>query len=302
MHRPEAPAPMMAIRRSRPSCADWLIFQSLPISNRSARLQTHNSSLTLVSQASLAPPTDGEEPMTYDWQAALAFVATLIGLTVVGRFLVFRIPALQQMRELNQAADKGKLARKRFREAVKASNNTGLITNLVFYVTILPLCVSFAPRPLWQHLVEILAVLLIFDFFYYLTHRFLFHGPILRKVHSLHHQAHTPTYIDALYVHPLETFIGLFLFLGSIPLAAAAAGGPLNAFSMAIATLVFTQLNTINHTFVNLPRFPYKTLDRITSIHAAHHVDMNRGNFATLTMGYDWLFGTLEERVDRSTP
>jgi sterol desaturase/sphingolipid hydroxylase (fatty acid hydroxylase superfamily) len=129
---------------------------------------------------------------------------------------------------------------------------------------------------------------------YYLTHRFLFHGMPLRKIHALHHQARTPTYVDALFVHPLETSIGLVLFLSSIPLIAALTGGPLNAISMAVATLVFTQCNQINHTFVDLPDFPFKTLDHITSIHAALHVDMNRGNYATLTMLYDWLFGTLE--------
>ena len=71
---------------------------------------------------------------------------------------------------------------------------------------------------------------------------------------------------------------------------------------MAFATLVFTQANQINHTFVNLPHFPWKTLDRITSLHAAHHVVMKRGNYATLTMLYDWLFGTLEEPVSREAP
>ena len=71
---------------------------------------------------------------------------------------------------------------------------------------------------------------------------------------------------------------------------------------MAIATLVFTQANTINHTFVNLPYFPFRALDHHTSIHAAHHVDMNQGNYATLTMLYDRLFGTFEQPVSRTTP
>ena len=239
--------------------------------------------------------------MTYDWMAALVLLGALIVLTAVCRFIAFKIPALQRMRELNQEADEPKMARKRFREAVKASNRAALITNGVFYVAILPFCVSLEPRPLWRNLVDIVAVLMVFDFMYYLTHRFLFHGKLLRKVHALHHQVRTPTYIDALYVHPLETVIGLVLFLGSIPLIAVLAGAPLNAFSMAIATLIFTQVNTINHTYVNLPYFPFKTLDNVTGVHAAHHVDMNQGNFATLTMVYDRLFGTYEEPVSRST-
>jgi len=240
--------------------------------------------------------------MSYDWMAALVFLALLIALTIAGKFLAFKIPALQRMRELNDEADRDKLSRKRFRAAVKTNNKAGLVTNVVFYLTILPLCLNLEPRPWWRHLIDIVVVLMVFDFFYYLTHRFLFHGQLLRKVHSLHHQARTPTYIDALYVHPLETTIGLALFLGTIPLVAAITGGPLSAYSMAIATLVFTQVNTINHTFVNLPYFPFKSLDWVTSIHAAHHVDMNQGNYATLTMLYDWLFGTLEEPVGRSTP
>ena len=240
--------------------------------------------------------------MNYDWIAAVVFLLVLSLLTTVGRRLLFLLPPLQRMRELNREVDRTKLSRKSFRDEIKVNSRAGLITNVIFYATILPLCVSLEPRPLWRHLFDIVAVLMVFDFFYYLTHRFVFHGRLLNKVHALHHQVREPTYVDALYVHPLETVIGLGLFLGSIPLVAALSGAPLSAFSMAIATLIFTQVNTINHTYVNLPYFPYKTLDYITSIHAAHHVDMKQGNFATLTMLYDWLFGTLEQPESRSAP
>ncbi len=240
--------------------------------------------------------------MTYDWMAALVFLVCLVAATVVGRFLAFRIPELRRMQALNAEADRQKLSRKRFREAVRVNNRAALATNVVFYLTVLPFAIDLGPRPWWRHVVDIVVVLMVFDFFYYLTHRFLFHGKLLSRVHALHHQARTPTYIDGLYVHPLETTIGLILFLGSIPLVAALAGAPLNAVSMAVATLIFTQVNTINHTYVNLPYFPFKTLDKITSLHAAHHVDMNQGNYATLTMLYDWLFGTLEAPVGRPSP
>jgi sterol desaturase/sphingolipid hydroxylase (fatty acid hydroxylase superfamily) len=238
--------------------------------------------------------------MTYDWIATLVFIGSLFAMTKIGTYLAFRIPALERMRQLNREADQIKMSRQRFREAVKVNNRSGLITNLVFYVAILPFCLNLEARPLWRYAIDIVAVLLVFDFFYYLTHRFLFHGTLLRKVHALHHQARTPTHVDALYVHPLETCIGLSLFLGSIPLVALLTGGPLNAVSMAVATLIFTQLNVINHTYVNLPYFPFKTLSYITGVHAAHHVDMDQGNYATLTMGYDWLFGTYEPPVYRS--
>jgi len=238
--------------------------------------------------------------MTYDWQATLAFVGLLIALTFVSNFLIFKVPAFAQMREQNRAVDKTKLERVPFREAVKVNNRAGLYTNLAFYATVLPFCISFEARPIWRHVAEILAVLLVFDFMYYFTHRFLFHGTLLRKVHSLHHQARKPTYVDALYVHPLETFIGLSLFLGSIPIVAAVSGATLNVYSMVVATFVFTQLNTLNHVYTSLPKgFPFAWVDYVTGVHAAHHVDMNHGNFATLTMFYDKLFGTFEEPVHR---
>jgi sterol desaturase/sphingolipid hydroxylase (fatty acid hydroxylase superfamily) len=136
---------------------------------------------------------------------------------------------------------------------------------------------------------------------YYLAHRFLFHDGPLRKVHALHHQAHTPTFIDAQYVHPVETCLGLSLFLISIPIVALIEGAPLNTLSVTLAAVIFTQINTINHTYVNLPRFPYRSLNYLTGIHATHHVDMTKGNFATLTMAYDRLFGTYEKPVHRPT-
>jgi sterol desaturase/sphingolipid hydroxylase (fatty acid hydroxylase superfamily) len=238
--------------------------------------------------------------VSYDWLAAAVMLGSLILLTKVGRFLVFQIPALQRMRELNRAADGQKMSRKRFREAIKVNNRAGLITNVVFFVGVLPWCVDLEPRPLWRNLVDVVAVLMVYDFFYYLTHRFLFHGKPLRKVHALHHQVRKPTYVDALYVHPIETTIGLILYQGSIPLIAALGGAPLNAIAVAVATLIFTQGNTINHTYTNLPYFPFKTLDYVTGVHAAHHVDMNQGNYATLTMLYDRLFGTLEAPVHRT--
>ena len=238
--------------------------------------------------------------MTYDWQAALAFFALMTGLMFISNFLIFKVPLFAQMRAENRAVDKTKLDRTAYRELVKTNDRAGLYTNLVFYATVLPFCISFDARPLWRHIVDIAAVLLVFDFMYYWTHRSLFHGNLLRKVHALHHQARKPTHIDAHYVHPLETFMGLMLFLGSMPIVALATGAPLNVFSMVVATYLFTQLNTLNHAYTRLPgRFPYNLVDYVTGVHAAHHVDMSHGNYATLTMFYDKLFGTFEAPVNR---
>ena len=64
-------------------------------------------------------------------------------------------PDAQQQR----AADREKLSRPRYKQAVKVNNRAGLITNVVFYLAVLPFCVSLEPRPLWRHAVDVVVVL-----------------------------------------------------------------------------------------------------------------------------------------------
>jgi hypothetical protein len=76
----------------------------------------------------------------------VVFLASLVAMTVGGRWLAFRIPELRRMRDLNREADREKLARPRYRAAVQASNRAGLATNAAFYLAVLPVCVSLTPR------------------------------------------------------------------------------------------------------------------------------------------------------------
>ena len=106
--------------------------------------------------------------MTYDWKAALVFFGALVALTALARFLAFRVPSLAHMRRLNREADKPKLAKPRFKEAVKQSSRVGLGTNLVFYLAFLPFCVTLDTPPAWEFALQVVAVLMLFDFLYYL--------------------------------------------------------------------------------------------------------------------------------------
>ncbi len=122
----------------------------------------------------------------------------------------------------------------------------------------------------------------------------LLHGvPHFKRVHGLHHEARKPTHIGAFYVHPLETFIGQALFIGSA-VGLGAVFGPIHVGSVVVADLIYVQIHTINHTYIDLPFLPFKSLDWITTRHAIHHIDMSKGNYATITMIYDYAFGTLD--------
>jgi len=232
--------------------------------------------------------------VTYDWPAGLVLIAAIYLMARLGRSLAFRVPALQRTREFNREQDAIKMASQKYPPVVKASRKAGLGTSLVFFLILAPFVITLEARPVWRCLVDIVLILAVFDFFYYLVHRFLLHGvPYFKRVHAVHHQAHDPTFIDALYVHPLETFIGQTLFFGSA-FGLGVFLGPFHVAAVAVANLLYSHLNMLNHVHVDLPYFPYKYLDYITTKHTIHHIDMSKGNFSTITMLYDYAFGTLD--------
>ena len=232
--------------------------------------------------------------MTYNWIASLTLLAIVVSLSLLGYFLAFRVPALQKMRDINREQDRIKKAMEKYPPIIKANNGIGMAAYLVFFVGIAPWITTLDTQPVWKGIVDILVILMVYDFFYYLMHRFLFHGKsFFRQVHALHHQARNPTHIDAYYVHPLETFMGIALYIGTV----AALGfmmGPFHAVSIAMTFFIFIQINIINHTFVDLPYFPFKTLSWITAKHHVHHENMQKGNYATITLLFDKMFGTLD--------
>lgn len=230
----------------------------------------------------------------YHWLGALLTLAGVIVLTRLGKFLAFRVPALAGMKAINRERDREKLAQAKYPPMVKASQRVGLYSNIVFFLVVLPFCVTLEAPHWWAVPLHIAVILMVYDFFYYLMHRFLFHGQgKLRRVHTVHHQARRPTHIDAHYVHPLETFLGLNLFFVVVA-GTAFALGALHPVTVMLAYVIYVQLNVINHTFVDLPYFPFKTLDYITSKHHRHHENMGMGNYSTITLLFDKLFGTYE--------
>jgi sterol desaturase/sphingolipid hydroxylase (fatty acid hydroxylase superfamily) len=112
-------------------------------------------------------------------------------------------------------------------------------------------------------------------------------------VHGVHHQARDPSWIDSHYVHPVEIAIGLWLFFGTV-LGYSLVAGPAHVASIAVCFVTFHEINQLNHTHFNLPHFPFKTLNWIVAKHHVHHENMRKGNYATITLFYDFVFGTLD--------
>ena len=231
---------------------------------------------------------------SYNWLGSILALVAIIALTKLGKLLVFKVPALAEMKRLNREEDRVKLKKDKYPPIIKASQKIGLYCNLAFFLIILPFCITLTAQPLWMVPLHLLAILLVYDFFYYLMHRFWFHGNgSMRQVHAVHHQARSPTYIDAHYVHPTETFLGLALFFSTI-IAMSLLLGKLHIVTVVLLYVFYVQINQINHTMVKLPYFPYKTLSWITAKHHKHHESMQIGNYASITLIYDKLFGTFE--------
>jgi len=230
----------------------------------------------------------------YDLTLSVIALVLMVVMTVFGKFIAFKVPALARMKLINEKGDAEKIKMKKYMPIVKKNRLVGFLCNVVFFVLILPFVLTVESMSVWAIIFDVILILMVYDFFYYLVHRFWFHGDgPMRKIHALHHQARQPTYIDAHYVHPMETFIGLTLIMATVVMLSVLMG-PFHVASIVVMFVLYTQLNTINHTFVDLPYFPFKTLSWITKKHHVHHENMQMGNYASLTMLYDRLFGTLD--------
>jgi sterol desaturase/sphingolipid hydroxylase (fatty acid hydroxylase superfamily) len=146
------------------------------------------------------------------------------------------------------------------------------------------------PVPWWRYLLEAFTVILIYDFAYYFMHRYPFHEwKMLRGVHSVHHAARNPRFIDSLLLHPVETVLGLSLFFGSVALV-----GGVHIYTLAAMFTTYTAFMILNHAGVDYPHFPFKTLGVLAAKHDRHHHSMLSGNYAAVTPLPDIIFGTVE--------
>ena len=128
-------------------------------------------------------------------------------------------------------------------------------------------------------------VLLLYDFFYYWLHRTLHRPPLMRLIHVVHHRTRHPTAVDSLYLHPLETAMGLAVLLGCIAMA-----GPLSVVGFAAVSLLHALINVIDHANLNVPSRLAWLCNHWSARHDLHH--SRGGNYGSITPVWDWLFGT----------
>jgi sterol desaturase/sphingolipid hydroxylase (fatty acid hydroxylase superfamily) len=177
-----------------------------------------------------------------------------------------------------------------------AAGNAAMSVVLVYGLTWLlyPRVFHEGPVSVWRSLLEGVAILAAFDFFYYLLHRYPFHRwRLLRRVHAVHHIVRNPMAVDSLYQHPVEDALGLSL-LWACAAGVSLIGGPVSIYSFAWVFLVYSLLNVVVHSGLDFHSSSLRLLSYLATRHNKHHVDMNGKNYASVTPLWDMVFGTEE--------
>ena len=237
-------------------------------------------------------------PENYHLGLSLIAFASIIAFQIVSRSLGKFIPVFGRAAKLNKDTYDKKMERKIYSDNQKLNRKWGLVDTLVIFFLIIPFCVTAEMPPLWKMALDVFVILMFYDFFYYLTHRFIFHSTgdrngLLQWVHAVHHQQKNPCRGDSSYIHPLEVAIGLALYAGSI-LVLSLLMGEFHVATIVITWVAFSEINNHNHDLWEEDRFPYKYLSYASKMHHVHHARFTGGNFATISLFYDWLFGSYD--------
>ena len=229
--------------------------------------------------------------------SVLAFVLVAVVNLVITR-LVRAVPRLKAAETLNRETARSKLEKPAYAANMQRNRKWGMVFTGVIFGVILPFCLTLATGSWWMIPIQIFTILMVYDFFYYWTHRMLFHdtpgrvGP-LKWMHAVHHRQLNPCRMDSGYLNPLESAIGLGLYVVTIA-ALTLVFGRFHVGTIVVTWVAFQQINLHNHDLWNREKFGDGYIATMAEMHHHHHARFTGGNFATIALLYDWMFGTLD--------
>ena len=234
----------------------------------------------------------------YQWLLSFYVALGIVAVSLIGRGISSLVPTFDAARRLNTQTYKTKMERPSYAANHKWNRKWSILYVLVIFALVLPFCLTLQPQPWWNMALDVVVILMVYDFFYYLMHRFLFHdsrflGGPLKWMHAIHHRQHNPCKADSSYIHPLEVVLGLGLFVATIFILSRFMGN-FHVATVVISWFAFSQINVHNHALWEVDRFPFKYLNYASKMHHNHHARFTGGNFATISLLYDWMFGTLD--------
>ncbi len=234
----------------------------------------------------------------YQWKLSLIAMVAIFGTSFIAKYIVSIVPTIRAAGKLNRETFARKMEKPAYAENQRWNRKWAGLFLVVIFAGIIPFCLTLEAQPWWSMLIDMVVILMVYDFFYYLTHRFLFHagGPFdgpLMWMHAVHHRQHNPCRMDSSYIHPLEVAIGLGLYVATIFVLSRFMGN-FHVVTIVITWVAFSEINLHNHNLWESDRFPFRYLNYASKMHHNHHARFTGGNYATITLFYDWLFGTLD--------
>lgn len=143
---------------------------------------------------------------------------------------------------------------------------------------------------IWVLIFQVLFVFVIDDVWFYFAHRYMHENKfLLKKIHSIHHRAHTPFPLEYLYVHPFEWMIGIigtFLGYGILLIFM-----PLNIYAFWLFGLMRNLHEIHIHSDLRIPILKDIPIISPVEDHDKHHERLE-GNYASTFRIWDRLLNT----------
>ena len=242
----------------------------------------------------------------YQWKLSLISAVGILAGTLLSGWLAARIPTIGAAVRLNADTLAAKMEKPNYAANQKWNRKWAILFQIVIFLGILPFCLTRTLHSWPVMLRDMVVILMVYDFVYYLTHRFLFHdsgffGGPLKWMHAVHHRQHNPCRWDSSYIHPLEVAIGLGLYVGTT-LVLSLVMGRFDVPTVIVTFIAFSQINLHNHNRWTADTFPWRYVAFLSRMHHNHHAKFTGGNYATISLLYDWMFGTLDYGDEKREP
>ena len=150
---------------------------------------------------------------------------------------------------------------------------------------------GFASHGYWTEVLAFIGYFVVYDTYFYWSHRLLHWGWFYRKVHVVHHRSLNPTPLASYSFHPVEAVLSLIYFYPVLFLF------PMSQ-ELFLALLLLTDIgNLAGHLGYDLlPRFMWKGWVTTPTHHNMHH-QFSRCNFGLYWGGWDQIFRTLHPKT-----
>lgn len=140
------------------------------------------------------------------------------------------------------------------------------------------------------------AGLLVHDFYFYWTHRFMHLPQVYERVHEWHHRSTNPSPLAAFAFHPLEAVIEAGGFIAILLIV------PIHPLAFLAVSFIMIAMNVMGHLgYELLPRgfaqSPLSNWFNTATSHNQHHRTYSY-NYGLYTLIWDRLFGTLHPRYE----